>query len=83
MVISSRTQRIAARRHAAGSRTDVDHDAAAALSAPASHHIAGGGVQGFQRTNPGQQHLAPKHRVFIDFLISIFSEAPWIKNAGA
>lgn len=30
---------------------------------------------------PQQQHLAPKHRVFIDFLISIFSEAPWIKTA--
>ena len=31
---------------------------------------------------PQQQHLAPKHRVFIDFLISIFSEAPWIKTAA-
>jgi LysR family transcriptional regulator for bpeEF and oprC len=29
---------------------------------------------------PQQQHLAPKHRVFIDFLVSIFSEAPWIKS---
>lgn len=32
---------------------------------------------------PQQQHLAPKHRVFIDFLISIFSEAPWIKSTVA
>jgi LysR family transcriptional regulator for bpeEF and oprC len=26
---------------------------------------------------PQQQYLAPKHRVFIDFLVSIFNEPPW------
>jgi LysR family transcriptional regulator for bpeEF and oprC len=26
---------------------------------------------------PQQQHMAPRHRVFIDFLVSIFSEPPW------
>jgi DNA-binding transcriptional LysR family regulator len=26
---------------------------------------------------PQQQHLSPKHRVFIDFLVSIFNEPPW------
>jgi LysR family transcriptional regulator for bpeEF and oprC len=26
---------------------------------------------------PQQQHLTPKHRVFVDFLVSIFSQPPW------
>lgn len=32
---------------------------------------------------PQQQHVAPKHRVFIDFLVSIFSHSPWTKTAAA
>jgi len=27
---------------------------------------------------PQQKHVAPKHRVFVDFLVSIFSRSPWI-----
>lgn len=29
---------------------------------------------------PPQQHIAPKHRVFIDFLVSIFNQPPWTKT---
>lgn len=31
---------------------------------------------------PQQQHVAPKHRVFVDFLVSIFSQPPWIRPAA-
>ncbi|MGE4111560.1 MAG: LysR family transcriptional regulator, partial [Burkholderiales bacterium] len=30
---------------------------------------------------PQQQHVAPKHRVFVDFLVSIFSQPPWTRPA--
>ena len=39
-----RTRRFAACRHAASSRTDVDHSAAAAFSAPISGDLSGSGV---------------------------------------
>lgn len=29
---------------------------------------------------PQQQHVTPRHRVFVDFLVSIFSEPPWIRK---
>lgn len=32
---------------------------------------------------PQQQHVAPKHRVFVDFLVSIFSQPPWTRPAAA
>ncbi|MGE0559527.1 MAG: LysR family transcriptional regulator [Burkholderiales bacterium] len=32
---------------------------------------------------PQQQHVAPKHRVFVDFLVSIFSQPPWTRPAVA
>jgi len=32
---------------------------------------------------PQQQHVAPKHRVFVDFLISIFKQPPWTRLAAS
>jgi LysR family transcriptional regulator for bpeEF and oprC len=31
---------------------------------------------------PQQQHVTPRHRVFVDFLVSIFSEPPWTRARG-
>lgn len=31
---------------------------------------------------PQQQHVTPKHRVFVDFLLSIFSQPPWITDSA-
>lgn len=32
---------------------------------------------------PQQQHVTPKHRAFVDFLVSIFSQPPWTKTPTA
>lgn len=31
---------------------------------------------------PQQQHITPRHRVFVDFLVSIFNEPPWAVADG-
>jgi len=32
---------------------------------------------------PQQQHVTPKHRAFVDFLVSIFSQPPWTRTPAA
>lgn len=32
---------------------------------------------------PQKQHITPKHRVFVDFLIALFNQPPWNKNGAS